>query len=108
MTIDRSCLSCSSQSYKILSAFKLACLSYFPAPVGYQNQTLSRLDLIYVKKRLIDTQIEKLMNYQNFSQLLVSQKRQASIMAAQIAGGKAKPQEDRTTGFRDISRVTTP
>ena len=29
-------------------------------------------------------------------------------MAAHISGGKVKPQEDRTTGFRDISRVTTP
>jgi hypothetical protein len=41
----------------------MACLSYFPNPVGYQDSVISRMDLIHVKKALIDHQIEKLMDF---------------------------------------------
>lgn len=33
--LDKTCLSCSNQSYKIISAFKMACLTYFPNSVKY-------------------------------------------------------------------------
>lgn len=88
VSIDKTCLTCSSQSYKILSAFKMACLSYFPNPVGYQDAVISRMDLIHVKKALIDQQIEKLMDFQNFNFLLTTQKKQATMLAHKISTGK--------------------
>ena len=40
--LDKNCLSCSAQSYKIISAFKMACLSYFPSNVKYHNLDFTR------------------------------------------------------------------
>jgi hypothetical protein len=48
--LDKSCLSCSNQPLKIVSAFKMACLTYFPSPVGYQGLSVARLDLIDTKR----------------------------------------------------------
>ena len=58
--LDKTCLSCSSQPLKIVSAFKMACLTYFPSPVGYQGLSVARLDLIDTKRQLLNQQLEVL------------------------------------------------
>lgn len=53
--LDKTCLSCTTQPLKIVSAFKMACLTYFPSPVGYQGLSISRLDLIETKRQLLNS-----------------------------------------------------
>ena len=45
---------------KIVSAFKMACLTYFPSPVGYQGLSVARLDLIETKRQLLNSQLDVL------------------------------------------------
>eukprot|EP00350_Pseudokeronopsis_sp_OXSARD2_P003344 CAMPEP_0170564098 /NCGR_PEP_ID=MMETSP0211-20121228/70958_1 /TAXON_ID=311385 /ORGANISM="Pseudokeronopsis sp., Strain OXSARD2" /LENGTH=192 /DNA_ID=CAMNT_0010883155 /DNA_START=1272 /DNA_END=1850 /DNA_ORIENTATION=- len=52
--IDKKCLSCSAQSYKIISAFKMACLTYFPQSVQYQGKPISREELLELKGHMLD------------------------------------------------------
>lgn len=40
------CLSCSGQSSLLYSAFKLACLNYYPSEVKYENKQYTRKELI--------------------------------------------------------------
>eukprot|EP00347_Sterkiella_histriomuscorum_P006061 403354214 len=67
--LDKTCLTCSSQSYKLISAFKMACLSYFPSNVIFQDKEFSRLELINVKKQLLKTLNLKLDKSLNDKQL---------------------------------------
>ena len=51
---DGKCFSCSEQPKKIISAFKMACLSYKPGKVVYNGDTLSRDALIGISGGVAD------------------------------------------------------
>ena len=46
ITIDRNCLSCSTQQKVILNAFKVACLQYTPTKIMFENELYEREYLI--------------------------------------------------------------
>ena len=48
------CLSCSGNTHTLLSAFKLACLNYFPSEVTHNNESYSRPSLISHLSTLIN------------------------------------------------------
>ncbi|CDW71559.1 UNKNOWN [Stylonychia lemnae] len=61
IAIDRTCLSCSSQQYRVISAFKMACLSYFPSPVIYQKNEFTRKNLIKTEIELLKKTKQKIV-----------------------------------------------
>ena len=52
------CMSCSDQPVKVISAFKMACLSYKPGQVSYLGHKFSRDKLIHIKEGVME-QIEQ-------------------------------------------------
>lgn len=45
---DKKCLSCSDQPSKVISAFKMACLTYKPGNIVFNHEELSRSALINI------------------------------------------------------------
>lgn len=54
ISVDKSCLSCTGQNPTILSAFKMACLTYMPSQVMFSSQEFSRKELIDIQRRMIE------------------------------------------------------
>lgn len=54
ISIDKTCLSCTSQSSVVLSAFKMACLQYQPSSVSYNRQPYNRKELLHIRGRLLE------------------------------------------------------
>lgn len=54
ISIDKSCLSCTSQNSVVLSAFKMACLQYQPSSVNYNLQPYNRKELLHIRGRLLE------------------------------------------------------
>jgi len=52
VTIDKKCVTCSDQPGKIIQLFKVACLTYFPAPVQFHGRKQTRLQLLKQLHRL--------------------------------------------------------
>jgi hypothetical protein len=52
--IDRNCLSCASQPLKVISAFKMACLSYFPSLVHIEDSDFTRSQAIELKQKILN------------------------------------------------------
>lgn len=53
VTLRPECLSCSDRNHALLSAFKMACLNYYPSDIKYQSKTFTRLDFIKKLESLI-------------------------------------------------------
>lgn len=53
VSLNKSCLSCTGQSSMVLSAFKLACLTYTSSPIIFQQQLYSRKELIEIQTRIL-------------------------------------------------------
>lgn len=43
VTVDKNCYSCTNYNPAVLSAFKMACLSYYPSSINFQGKVVSRL-----------------------------------------------------------------
>jgi hypothetical protein len=54
ISIEKTCLSCTSQSSVVLSAFKMACLQYQPSSVSYNRQPYNRKELLHIRGRLLE------------------------------------------------------
>lgn len=63
VSFDNKCFSCNNQPQKILSAFKMACLSYKPGKVSYEGEDLTRDSMIILK----DTVLEQLNEHKQES-----------------------------------------
>lgn len=48
VTLDKTCYSCASQGSIVLSAFKMACLSYVPSQIDYENKIYDRYKLFEI------------------------------------------------------------
>ena len=48
ITFDKKCLSCSDQPQKLITAFKMACLTYLPGNITYNFQEYSRPAMISI------------------------------------------------------------
>eukprot|EP00347_Sterkiella_histriomuscorum_P001564 403371548 len=91
--IEKSCMSCSSQPYRIISAFKMACLTYFPSMVQFQNSEFSREKMIQIKTKLLDelmSTLENKIQNQEFveRQILESRKNKHNIIINESLGVK--------------------
>ena len=53
VTLKPECLSCSDRNHALLSAFKMACLNYYPSDIKYQSKNFTRLDFIRKLESLI-------------------------------------------------------
>ncbi|CAG9333357.1 unnamed protein product [Blepharisma stoltei] len=53
VNIDKTCLSCTGQSSIVLSAFKMACLTYTPSPVIFRQQLFTRKELIETQSKIL-------------------------------------------------------
>ncbi|CAI2359661.1 unnamed protein product [Moneuplotes crassus] len=42
VTVDKDCYSCSNSNQVVLKAFKMACLSYYPSSITFENKVVSR------------------------------------------------------------------
>jgi hypothetical protein len=63
VTLDANCLSCTGQPSHLMQLFKLACLSYNPSRVVYRKHTLTRAQLMQMRKTLIE-KCEEVINTQ--------------------------------------------
>eukprot|EP00347_Sterkiella_histriomuscorum_P014958 403358851 len=62
VTLDKQCLSCSGQSSIVINAFKMACLSYQPQPITYQNVTSSRESLFTQTQGILEKAMRNFKN----------------------------------------------
>ena len=54
ISLDKQCLTCSGQTSIVLSAFKIACLTYQPSPLHYRGNTFSRQGLIALRGKMLN------------------------------------------------------
>jgi len=59
VSLERSCLSCSGNSSSITSAFKMACLAYYPSPVKYLGKSYSRKEMIEIQCKILEAVLEE-------------------------------------------------
>ncbi|CDW76060.1 UNKNOWN [Stylonychia lemnae] len=82
ISIDKSCLSCSSQPYKVIAAFKMACLSYFPSQVQFQEREYNRESLIEIKNGILDdllVTIERKIQHQEEFERNINDRRRSNL-----------------------------
>ncbi|CAI2363048.1 unnamed protein product [Moneuplotes crassus] len=53
VTVDKDCYSCSNSNQVVLKAFKMACLSYYPSSITYENKVVSRSWLHFKRSEII-------------------------------------------------------
>ena len=61
ITIDKNCLSCMSdgkETNHALKGFKMACLSYAPSQVNYRQGTYQRVELLGIRRGLMEKVVE--------------------------------------------------
>ena len=85
------CFSCSDQPQKIVSAFKMACLSYKPGKVEYKGHEISRDALITVNdgilKKLDENQQEATRLVRDLG-LQMAREKESKLAEQQNKGGK--------------------
>ena len=62
VTIDKNCLSCTNSNPAVISAFKMACLAYYPSNIVFEGKSMPRA-LLHMKKIKIIQNLYS--NYQN-------------------------------------------
>lgn len=76
--IQKKCISCSDAPGHVVQLFKLACLTYFPGKVWYQNQSLSRYELINqlnVKSAQLQEHLEETKRKSEYTQQLMKKEK---------------------------------
>ncbi|CDW80343.1 UNKNOWN [Stylonychia lemnae] len=83
VSLDKNCLTCSQGGIPMaLSAFKIACITYMPSLVNYENAYLGRRQLIEIKGYLIDICEENQVTFDPVS--LENGMREVIIQIAQL------------------------
>lgn len=54
MSLDRKCLSCNPNSHVITKAFKMACLSYEPSGIFWNNQLYTRENFLKARREMLE------------------------------------------------------
>jgi hypothetical protein len=89
----------------------MACLTYFPGTVNYQNYSIRRLDLINMKKKLLDIQMDKLLKKGNFADELQTLQTTALNFAKTLNKSSSKSRPG-TSGFyqsrRNLATIKVP
>ena len=80
----------------------MACLTYFPQSVRYQGAFLTRIDLIKIKNKLINQQLEKLLSNENYAPQLHALQNNAINEARSIS--QANSRRPSTAGYHNHSR----
>ena len=53
ITLEKSCISCSSNMPQVLPAFKMACLAYNSSPVSIGNKLISRSEALDIQSKIL-------------------------------------------------------
>jgi hypothetical protein len=108
VTLDKQCLSCSSQSPIVVSAFKMACLAYAPTPVSYMKQTYTRQELIEIQGQLLQTSWDQVSAYFKLdSEVLQDEVERLSTLMSRVSTSAPRPRSRNRSVVTPSPNITT-
>jgi hypothetical protein len=108
VALDKQCLSCSSQSPIVVSAFKMACIAYAPTPISYMKQTYTRKELIEIQGQLLQSSWDKVSAYFKLdSEILQDEVERLSTLISRVSTTAPRPRSRNRSVVTPSPNITT-